>query len=241
MSEQKLILQMINAKKIFRIPTTERNLLSYVQSIYRHINTQQSFTLFENLNLSIYAGEVVGIVGPNGSGKSTLLRCLAGIYSLNSGSISRKGSTSCFFEGEPSSFPNLSVSDHLIVIAALSNLNPLKLPNVLTRLRGYYNLDKFLNLPIKDISIGMTRRITMAFLEQLDTELIIIDEFMIGADLNLIEESKSIIKRLKNQGKSIILSSHNHELLADCTDRLVKMPLNLPRADFPTSVFTNNQ
>ncbi|MDP6380255.1 MAG: ABC transporter ATP-binding protein [Phycisphaerae bacterium] len=178
-----------------------------------------------HLNLSIRRGEVFGLLGPNGSGKTTTIKLLLGLIFPTSGRAEVFGATpgSGRVNERIGYLPEESYLHRFLnAIETLDFYGRLfRLPRDVRKRRCSELLDmlgldrKARRRPLKEYSKGMSRRIGMAQALINDPDLILLDEPTVGLDPIGTREIKDLIKKLRNQGKTILLSSH---LLADVQD-----------------------
>src|SRR4051794_8416520 len=170
-------------------------------------------TAVEDLDLTIRRGEVYGFLGPNGAGKTTTLRMLLGLIKPSSGTATVMGEEPGAPAGlarigalveSPSFYPYLSGRDNLSVMAHYSGVAPPRVEEVLDQveLSGRAG-DKF-----KKYSLGMKQRLGMAAALLKDPELLILDEPTNGLDPKGMADMRALIRKVRGEGKTVLLSSH---------------------------------
>lgn len=164
------------------------------------------------LDLEVKRGQVFGMLGPNGSGKTTTLGMLMGVVNPTAGSFN--------WFGEPAT--NLTrrkigaVLEHPIFYPYLSGQKNLELnamikgadPNNIARVLDIVELTARKDDKYKTYSLGMKQRLAIASALVSDPIILILDEPTNGLDPMGIAEIREIIKRIANDGKTIILASH---------------------------------
>lgn len=180
--------------------------------------------IVENINFSIEKGETCGLLGINGAGKSTIMKCILGITTPTEGEILYEGNTfkeeflkdiGALIE-EPPIYENLTAYENLKVKALLYDI-PNK--NILKKLE----LVKLANekKKTKNFSMGMKVRLGIALSILHDPDFIILDEPTNGLDPNGIEELKELIRNLKTNRITVLLSSHRFRDIIDVTNRVI--------------------
>ncbi|MBL7865716.1 MAG: ATP-binding cassette domain-containing protein [Cyclobacteriaceae bacterium] len=165
-----------------------------------------------NLNLEVKRGQVFGMLGPNGSGKTTTLGMLMGVTNPSSGSFNWFGQTpthqlrkriGAVLE-HPIFYPYLSGQKNLELMALIKEAPLENISRVLelVELSGRKD-DKY-----KTYSLGMKQRLAIASALLNDPIVLILDEPTNGLDPMGIAEIREIIKRIANDGRTIILASH---------------------------------
>lgn len=136
-----------------------------------------NLTVYNNFNLSIEEGKIIGILGESGSGKTTLLNCIAGLTEFE-GSIPKLKCSYVF--QKPRLIPNLTVKDNLKLICKDEN----KVNDMLTKV---HLEDKAASFPIK-LSGGQAQRVSLARAFLFDGDIILLDEPLTSLDLRLKKE-----------------------------------------------------
>ncbi len=171
-----------------------------------------SLMAVNNVSLSIEQGSIVGLVGKNGAGKTTLMRLLTGLSQPTSGSFSilagkQRSSTSVAALVErPSLYLNMTAMDNLRAQCLL-----LDIPVDDTFLKMTLDLVRLANTQqkVKNYSLGMQQRLTIAMTFVGKPELLILDEPTNGLDPQGIAEMRETFVRLNKEfGTTIIISSH---------------------------------
>lgn len=186
------------------------------------------FEAVKSVSFSLMEGELCALIGENGAGKSTLIRLITGLSEPSSGTISMFGQTgrreirSCrerlgYMPDLNASYPNLTARDNLVVRCIEWGLpTDRSIDGVLSTV----GLGEAGGKKVKNFSMGMRRRLDLAIALLGDPELLILDEPTNGLDPMGIVEVRKILTHLnKDQGKTILVSSHNleemHKLATD--------------------------
>ena len=167
-----------------------------------------------DLDLEISGGGVVGLVGPNGSGKSTLIRLLLGLIKPTSGTATVFGApishpqayaarVGALVEG-PAFVPTLSARTNLRSLARLRGIPNGRVEEVLEAV-GLLDRSKE---PAKRFSLGMKQRLGIAAALLPDPELLVLDEPTNGLDPAGIVEIRTLLRRLGDEGRTVVVSSH---------------------------------
>ena len=175
------------------------------------------YLLFENIGLELQSGQLLFLKGKNGSGKTTLLKMIAGLISIERGDIvwngrSIKKNQSRFFS-ESLYIGHLNgLKDDLSAIENLtisSNISGHKLNNKeACKALNFFGLEGKLNTPVKYLSQGQKRRVSLSKLFNSKESLWILDEPFSSLDFSAVEKLKELfLSHLKSSG-ILILSSH---------------------------------
>ena len=178
-----------------------------------------NFTALEKLNISITKGSCVGFLGPNGAGKSTTMKILTGLIKPTNGeafifgydvikepkqALSKIGAVV-----ETPEFPTyLTPNQILSYFGKIRGLPKQKLNESIDNVLEIVKMNEWRQKKIGKFSKGMRQRIALASALLHNPEILILDEPTSGLDPRGRSEIKQIIKSLKNDGKTIFMSSH---------------------------------
>lgn len=205
----------------------EKELVIAVEDLNKEFEDRQ---VLYDIHANFYKGNIYGIVGRNGSGKTVLLRCICGLTSPTAGKVSVNGK----IVGEDIDFP-----DNIGFI--------IETPGFLMNYSGYKNL-KYLASMRKNISndtvkeyismvgldpedkkhvgkysLGMRQRLGIAQALMENPDILILDEPFNGLDNQGVEEMRKLFLQLKQEGKTILLASHNAEDIRILCDHVYSM------------------
>ena len=183
----------------------------------------------DGLTISIPAGVIAGFVGPNGAGKTTTIRLLLGLVRPNAGSATILGQplthprsylprVGALIEA-PAFYPSLSGRTNLEVLARLVGHSHSRVSQLLEMVE----LSDRAKDPVRKYSQGMKQRLGVAMALLPDPDLLILDEPANGLDPLGIIQMRDLLRRLREQGKTIFLSSHLLGELEQVTDWLVML------------------
>ncbi len=188
-----------------------------------------NFTAVKNLNLKINQGEIIALLGPNGAGKTTLISTICGLSSITSGNIKVKGLDVIDDYRKTREIIGL-VPQELALEPFEKVINSVKfsrrlfgkkddndyIEKILKKLQLH---DKKNNI-IKSLSGGMKRRVMIAKALSHNPEILFLDEPTAGVDVELRKDMWNIIKELKKEGVTIILTTHYIEEAEMIADRI---------------------
>ena len=188
----------------------------------------------KGVSLKVYEGEVLGLLGPNGAGKSTLMNIIAGVIKPTSGRVEvfgydvlRDRERVAFKIGycpqETVLYDNLTVIENMMFYAGLYDIPGSEAKKRAKRILEYLGLSGVEKTLAKKLSGGMKRRLNLAVALLNDPELLLLDEPTVGLDPNVRRSVWSAIKRLKEEGKTVILATHYMEEADELSDRVAIM------------------
>ncbi len=186
--------------------------------------------VLRNVSLSVPSGSIVGVVGNNGCGKTVLMKCICGFMHTDSGKITVNGkrvghdvdfpdSLGIIIES-PGFIPNVSGYKNLKILASLkgriAKADILKAINTV-------GLTANMNKPVSKYSLGMRQRLGIAQAIMENPDVLILDEPFNALDKNTAAEIRELLKKLRGEGKAILLASHNAADIEELCDSVVEM------------------
>ena len=165
------------------------------------------------IDLSINAGEVVGLIGPNGSGKSTLLRVIAGIYAPDEGKIRTKGRPT-LLAGVGTGFQqDLTGRENIKLTASIYGLSKKETAAIEEPVIDFSGIRDFIDDPIRTYSSGMKARIGFAIISSLNPKILLLDEVMSVGDHEFRKKSRARIEELVQGEATVVIVSHSKSIL----------------------------
>ena len=211
-----------------------------------------------NVDMDVYAGEVVAIVGDNGAGKSTLVKILAGVHPPDGGTIHFFGEeqslatpTDARDLGIATVFQDLALSDSLDVVSNLWLGRELTRSGVLDEVemeQRSWSLLRELNARVPSVrtpvaSLSGGQRQTVAIARSLigEPSVVILDEPTAALGIAQTAEVLNLIERLRERGLGVILISHNLADVLAVADRIVVLRLGRNNGDFRAADATSEK
>lgn len=186
--------------------------------------------VLKEVNLTLEAGRVYGIVGNNGSGKTVLMKCICGFLMPTTGTIhvfgKQIGKDVDFPEElgviieSPGFLTNLTGRKNLEILAGIKKkLGEGKIRAVMEQV----GLDPDGKKPVGKYSLGMRQRLGIAQAIMEEPGLLVLDEPFNGLDKNGAAQIRSLLLKLKEEGRTILLASHNEEDIRILCDEVYEM------------------
>lgn len=218
---EKPIIQLKNVKKSFFLPHEKHDtFIEYATKPWRLFKKEgEQFEVLKDVDLDIYPGEFVGIMGRNGSGKSTLLKIIAGIYQPTSGKVIVNGSMVPFLElGVGFNF-DLTGRENVYLNGIILGMKKSFLKEKYKEIVEFAELEKFMDVPMKNFSSGMQVRLAFSIAIMADADIYILDEVLAVGDVAFQEKCFNIFKEYKKNGKTVVLVTHSDKQVKDFCDR----------------------
>ena len=201
-----------------------------VTKIFSKGNNKE-FKAVDNISFEIANGEIFGLIGTNGAGKTTMMRMIATTLKPTNGKITVCGNDTVadeintrknigiLFGGDTGLYDRLSARENIEYFARLNNMSDEKIKSQMEKLSQAFNLDGYLDRRAGTFSRGMKQKTSFARAIVHDPQVMLFDEPSAGLDVLAAEEVIRFIKRCKQEGKTVLLSSHDMLEVEELCDR----------------------
>lgn len=187
-----------------------------------------SYLALDNVSLSVEKGTVLGLLGPNGAGKTTLLRIINGILVKDSGSVKVFDNDASlatarkigYMPEERGLYDNMSVENQIIYFGELKGARSEDIRPLMNEYLSLFNLEGSNKRKIKELSKGNQQKVQIIATLIHRPELVILDEPFSGFDPINGALLESLIDRLKIDGTTLIISSHNMHAVEEMCDSI---------------------
>lgn len=173
--------------------------------------------ILKGISLSVNQGEIFGYLGPNGSGKTTTIKCILGLIFPDQGKIElfghpylslRAKARTGFLPENPYFYDHLTASEFLDFYSQLFSMKKKEREDKIKYLLHMVGLEQSSDLQLRKFSRGMLQRVGLAQALLNDPSLVLLDEPLGGLDPLGRKEIRDVIVKLKEEGKTVFLSSH---------------------------------
>lgn len=209
-----------------------------VDNIYKFFNTKEKsknkkICVLSGISFVVNKKEVVGLVGKNGAGKTTLFRIITTLLSPDSGNAYiydkpifkdtelTKSNIGVLFGGNSGLYNRLTAYENIEYFGLLNGMSNDDIKKRINFLAKYFNIESYLHRRVANFSRGMKQKIVLMRSIVHDPQLIILDEPTTGLDISGIIQVEEFIKHCKEEGKTVIISSHNLQELEAMVDRVL--------------------
>jgi len=183
----------------------------------------------DDLSLSVAQGEIFGLIGPNGAGKTTTIRMMMDIIKPDSGEVTILGeklgeatkNKLGYLPEERGLYKKLRVLDSIIYLASLKGMDKHSVMEKANELLNQTGMLSNKKNKIEELSKGMGQIIQFIVTIIHDPQLVILDEPFAGLDPVNTELLKGMFADLRNQGKAVILSTHQMNQVEELCDRIL--------------------
>lgn len=206
--------------------------MSYIQINNAH-KSFGSLTVIDDLNLNVEKGSLVTLLGPSGCGKSTLLRCIAGLETLNQGSIILNNQDITYLKPQKrriamvfqnyALFPNMTVADNVEFGLKIKKVS---LEERLTKVKDVLDLvelTSFAQQKPESLSGGQKQRVALARAMMIEPKIIGYDEPTSALDPELRLEVEKLILKNRELGITQIVVTHDLQFAENIADNILKV------------------
>ena len=197
---------------------------------------ETAVTAIDDVSFRVERGSVVGLLGPNGAGKTTTIKSILGMVLPDSGSVRVEGidmhehprkayaHVDAMLEGARNDYWRLTVRENLRYFATISGVDPDSVAGRHGRLLDQLDLRAKADEPVRDLSRGMKQKVSLASVLATDASVVFLDEPTLGLD---VESSLTLRRELRRiveeRDLTVILSSHDMDVIEDVCDRVIIM------------------
>lgn len=200
-----------------------------LSKVYRDFWGRKKVNALKSLDIEVRQGEIFGLLGPNGSGKSTTIKLILGLLFPSSGRVlvfdkdateTQKNERIGYLPEESYLYKFLTAEETLDFYGRLFNMSGAERKKRVAELIKMVGLTGAKHRQLREYSKGMTRRVGLAQALINDPDLILLDEPTTGLDPIGTREMKDLILGLRDQGKTVLLCSHQLADVQDVCDRV---------------------
>ena len=198
------------------------------------IASKDDFLALNDVSFKIEEGESVGLIGNNGAGKSTLLKIIAGITRPTVGSFMVIGKLGALIEVGAGLHPELTGRENIYLYGSILGMSRKEISQKYNEIIEFADLGDFLDTPIKFYSSGMYLRLGFSVAVHTDPDILLIDEVLSVGDELFQRKCMKKIESFRKLGKTIIIVSHDLNLIVQYTNRCIWLEKGRIRSDDST-------
>jgi len=179
----------------------------------------REFGALRDVSFGVAKGEIVGILGRNGSGKSTLLQIICGVMSATEGDVQVHGNIAALLELGAGFNPEFTGRENVILNGAIMGFSRPEMLRRMADIEAFADIGEFFDQPVKTYSSGMFVRVAFSAAIHVDPEILIVDEALSVGDASFQHRCFQRIRAFMEQGKTILIVSHNTDTLLRICNR----------------------
>jgi len=199
----------------------DRSLKELVFSALQRKKLADTFMALDDVDLTVHAGETVGLIGFNGSGKSTLLKTISGVLFPDSGRVLLRGRVAGLIEVGAGFHPDLSGRENVFLNGAILGMSRAQLEERFDDIVAFSEIEEFIDTEVKYYSSGMFLRLAFAVAVHTDPDIFLVDEILSVGDEPFQKKCLERIRELQAAGRTMIVVSHELEMLERLCTRVV--------------------
>ena len=218
--EPEIVLRLEDVSVVYKV-TRERitSFKEYAIRRFRREILHDEFWALTNVSVTLRRGEVFGIVGPNGAGKSTLLKSVARVLRPTYGRIWVKGRVAPLLEMGAGFHVELTGRENVYLYGSLLGFTRQEMEEKFDRIVDFAELWDFIEAPLRTYSTGMVTRLGFSIATDVKPDILIVDEILGVGDEAFQRKSRARMLGFCEQGTTVILVTHNSELMRSMCER----------------------
>ena len=181
--------------------------------------TGDAFLALDDVSLSVYEGEALGIIGRNGAGKSTLLKLLSRVTAPTTGQILVRGKISSMLEVGTGFHREMTGRENVYLNGAILGMTKREIDEKMEDIIEFAEMARFIDTPVKRYSSGMYVKLAFSVAAHLDNDIMVMDEVLSVGDVMFRAKSLAKMQQEASGGKTILYVSHNMSTIRKLCDR----------------------
>lgn len=220
---KKTMISVDHVSMIFNMASEQLNSIKeYVIAAAKRELRFKEFRALDDVSLEVKQGDVFGILGTNGSGKSTLLKIIAGVLEPSKGTCTVNGDIAPLIELGAGFDMELTARENIYLNGALLGYSKQFIEENFDDIVEFAEVEKFLDMPMKNYSSGMVARIAFAIATVIVPEILIVDEVLSVGDFMFQKKCEDrIMKLIKEYGVTVLIVSHNNDQIERLCNKAV--------------------
>lgn len=199
----------------------------------RHRRRGRDFWALQGLDLTVRAGEAVGVIGRNGSGKSTFLQLICGLLQPTMGEIAVRGRVAGLLELGAGFNPDFTGRENVHLAAAILGLRAEEIAARFSAIEAFAGIGSFIDRPVREYSSGMYARLAFAVCAHVDADILVIDEILAVGDAAFQQKCMRYLRRFQAGGGTLLFVSHSEASVLALCERAVWLDRGQLQADGP--------
>lgn len=177
------------------------------------------FHALHDIDLDVQQGESVALLGLNGSGKSTLLKHISGVMLPDTGLVRTRGKVAGLIEVGAGFHHDLSGRDNVYLNGAILGMTEAQITERFDSIVEFAEIGEFIDTEVRFYSSGMYLRLAFSVAVHTDPEIFLVDEILAVGDEPFQRKCLDKIGELSNAGKTLVVVSHDLELVSGICNR----------------------
>ncbi len=218
--EAEVVIRLTGVSVEYRAPRERiRSFKEYAIRLLQGRVEHDEFMALRDVNVEIREGEVFGIIGHNGAGKSTLLKVVSRVMKPTGGRVWVKGHVAPLLELGAGFHPELSGRENVFLNGTLLGYSHAEMESLFDGIVDFAELWDFIDAPLRTYSTGMGVRLGFAVATATRPDILIVDEVLAVGDEQFQEKCTSRMNGFRQDGTTILLVTHDSNLILKICDR----------------------
>src|SRR6056297_825351 len=204
--------------------------MKHALSVIELTKAYESDVVLRGLNLDVPLGSIFGLIGPNGAGKSTLIGCLTGLLQKDGGQIVINGhelnaTNELLIKKDVASvlqppllFENFTSYEFTTYVCEMYGTSGDELNDKIKSMFTYFEIDEYLYVKVRQLSSGSRKKLAFCTAILTEPKLLFLDEPFESVDVISIGRMKTVIRKLRDQGITVFITSHILEVVENLCD-----------------------
>ena len=222
-----------DVRKTFKLRHTHSLKETAVAAIRRKPLTSD-FHALDGVSFEIGEGESVALLGFNGSGKSTMLKLISGVLEPDTGSARTRGRVAGLIEVGAGFHPDLSGRENIFLNAAILGMSKKETESRYEEIVAFSEIEQFIDTEVKHYSSGMFLRLAFSVAIHTEMDVLLIDEILSVGDEPFQKKCIARVRDLHAQGKSLVVVSHDLNMVSNLCERGILLQNGKVRFDGPS-------
>lgn len=210
-----------------------RSLKELAVAALRGKDLADTFLALDGVTFDVTEGEAVALLGFNGSGKSTLLKLISGVLRPDGGTVRTRGRVAGLIEVGAGFHPDLTGRENVYLNGSILGMTEKQIDAAFDEIVAFSEIEKFIDTEVKFYSSGMFLRLAFSVAVHTDPEVFLVDEILAVGDEPFQRKCLARIEQLKGEGRTLVIVSHDLDMVAKLCDRGILLERGVMRADGP--------
>lgn len=209
-TDKDILLDVCHVGMKFKLPT-ERidNLKEFCIKLVKGQLHYQNLVALKDITFQVRRGQSIGLIGRNGAGKSTLLKIISGIIEPTAGYVQTRGNIVPLLKLGAGFDFNATGRENVYLNGAMLGFSRREMKKKYDSIVAFAELEKFMNVPLKNYSQGMISRLGFAIAVDVNPDILLIDEILAVGDAVFQKKCADKIDELRKNGTTFIVVSHS--------------------------------
>ena len=215
-----IAIQVTNVEKVYKLYDKPSDRIKEALGFGRRRRHTEHHAL-KGIDLTIRAGECVGIIGTNGSGKSTILKIITGVLNPTGGDVTVNGRISALLELGAGFNMEYNGIENIYLNGTIIGFSEKEIDEKMEAILEFADIGEYVYQPVKTYSSGMFVRLAFAVAINIEPEILIVDEALSVGDIFFQAKCYHKFEEFKAMGKTIVFVSHDLSSISKYCDRVV--------------------